>query len=86
MISKYHNHTPQSNPWHREKKPQNIYNTKTSVQQLKQNDHLSLPLKDGCKARMGIKLCITNQSKKDGKDQEMIQSSNAPDPGYHMGK
>ena len=27
-----------------------------------------------------------NQSKKDGKDQEMIQSSTTPDPGYHMGK
>ena len=28
----------------------------------------------------------TNQSKKDGKDQETIQSSTTPDPGYHMGK
>ena len=26
------------------------------------------------------------QSKKDGKDQETIQSSITPDPGYHMGK
>ena len=26
------------------------------------------------------------KSKKDGKDQEMIQSSTSPDPGYHMGK
>ena len=26
------------------------------------------------------------QSKKDGKDQETIQSSTTPDPGYHMGK
>ena len=26
------------------------------------------------------------QSKKDGKDKEMIQSSTTPDPGYHMGK
>ena len=25
-------------------------------------------------------------SKKDGKDQETIQSSTTPDPGYHMGK
>ena len=24
--------------------------------------------------------------KKDGKDQETIQSSTTPDPGYHMGK
>ena len=26
------------------------------------------------------------QSKKDGKDKEMIQSGTTPDPGYHMGK
>ena len=26
------------------------------------------------------------QSKKDGKDQETIQSSTTPDPGYHRGK
>ena len=26
------------------------------------------------------------QSKKDGKDQETIQSSTTPEPGYHMGK
>ena len=28
----------------------------------------------------------TDQSKKDGKDQESVQSSTTPDPGYHMGK
>ena len=27
-----------------------------------------------------------HQSKNDGKDQESIQSSTTPDPGYHMGK
>ena len=27
-----------------------------------------------------------NQSKKDGKDQELIQTSTTPKPGYHMGK
>ena len=26
------------------------------------------------------------ENKKDGKDQETIQSSTTPDPGYHMGK
>ena len=26
------------------------------------------------------------QSKKDAKDQETIESSSTPDPGYHMGK
>ena len=29
---------------------------------------------------------IRNESKKDGKDQEKIQSSTTPDPGYHKGK
>ena len=29
---------------------------------------------------------IMYKSKKDGKDQETIQSSTTPDPGYHMGK
>ena len=29
---------------------------------------------------------LYNQSKKGGKDQESIQSSTTPDPGYHMGK
>ena len=27
-----------------------------------------------------------SKSKKDSKDQESIQSSTTPDPGYHMGK
>ena len=27
-----------------------------------------------------------NESKKGGKDRELIQSSTTPDPGYHMGK
>ena len=32
-------------------------------------------------------VCVCTQSKKkDGKDQETIQSSTTPDPGYHMGK
>ena len=26
------------------------------------------------------------QSKKEGRDQELIQSSTTPEPGYHMGK
>ena len=31
-------------------------------------------------------LCATKESKKDGKDQESIQSSATYDQGYHMGK
>ena len=30
--------------------------------------------------------CKYYESKKDGKDQETIQSSTIPDQGYHMGK
>ena len=29
---------------------------------------------------------VRNRSKKDGKDQESLQSSTTPDQGYHMGK
>ena len=29
---------------------------------------------------------LRNQSEKGGKDQESVQSSTTPDPGYHMGK
>ena len=32
------------------------------------------------------KPCILRAGKVDGKDQETIQSSTTPDPGYHMGK
>ena len=33
IIRKYHNHTPQTNPWHREEEQQNIYSNNTSVRQ-----------------------------------------------------
>ena len=29
---------------------------------------------------------LRNQSEKGGKDQESVQSSTTPDPGYHIGK
>ena len=29
---------------------------------------------------------LSNQSEKGGKDQESVQSSTTPDPGYHIGK
>ena len=41
MISKYHNHKPQTNPRHREKEPHN--NHQISGRQNKQNNQLSLP-------------------------------------------
>ena len=33
MIRKYRNHTPQTNPWHREEESQNIYSNTTAVRQ-----------------------------------------------------
>ena len=33
-----------------------------------------------------VVLCVQNESKKWGKDQESIQSSTTPDPGYQMRK
>ena len=33
-----------------------------------------------------VVLCIQYESKKGGKDQESIQSSTTPDPGYQTGK
>ena len=44
MIRKYHNHKPQTTPWHREEEPHN--NHKTPGRQTKQSDELSLPHQD----------------------------------------
>ena len=33
----------------------------------------------------GLPITLTHKSKKYGEDQETIQSSTKPDPGYHMG-
>ena len=32
MIRKYHTHTLQTNPWHIEEEPQNIYSNNTSLE------------------------------------------------------
>ena len=42
MIRKYPNHTPQFNPWHREKELQNTDCHKTSGRQLEQSNSLSI--------------------------------------------
>ena len=60
MIRKYHTHTLQTNPGHREEEPQNIYSTKTSVRQQKQNNQHSLPLQDDCKTRNDTIVMHTN--------------------------
>ena len=47
MIRKYHNHTLQTKPQHREEEPQNTNSHKTSGRQLKKNNELSLPHQGG---------------------------------------
>ena len=41
MIRKYHDHKPQTTPWHREEEPLN--NHETPGRQIKQSNQLSLP-------------------------------------------
>ena len=51
MIGKYHNHTVQTNPWHRVEEPQRNNSHKTSGRQLKKSNQLSLPRQDDIKTR-----------------------------------
>ena len=53
MIRKYHNHKPQTTPWHREEEPLNHH--ETSGRQVKQSNQLTLPRQDDCNTRMDIK-------------------------------
>ena len=53
MIRKYHNHKPQTTPWHPEEEPLNHY--ETPGRQIKQSNQLSLPHQDDCNARMDTK-------------------------------
>ena len=48
----YHNHTLQTNPWHREEEPHSKHKTQKKT---KQSYQLSLPYLDDCKTRMDIK-------------------------------
>ena len=50
MIRKYHNHKPQTTPWHREEEPLNHH--ETPGRQIKQSNQLSLPHQDDCNTRM----------------------------------
>ena len=53
MIKKYHNHKPQTTPWHSEEEPHNRH--ETPGRQIKQSNQLSLPHQDDCNTRMDIK-------------------------------
>ena len=61
MISKYHNHTQQTNPRYLEEEPQNTNSHKTPGRQLKQSNQLSLPRQDDRKTRNDTGKCITKQ-------------------------
>ena len=43
MIRKYHNHKPQTTPWHSEEEPLNHHETPGG--KIKQSNQLSLPIK-----------------------------------------
>ena len=46
MIRKYHNHKPQTTPWHREEEPLNHH--ETPGRQIKQSDQLPIPQRNDC--------------------------------------
>ena len=62
----------------------------TSIKQTPKFEYGICPMKDNqMAAKMAAACCVAfvdTLSKKYGKDQETIQSSTTPDPGYHMGK
>ena len=53
MIRKYHNHKPQTTPWHRGEEQLNQH--ETPGRQIKQSNQPSLPHQDDCNTRMDIK-------------------------------
>ena len=53
MIRKYHNHKPQTTPWHREEEP--LHHHETPGRQIKQSNQLSLSHLDDCNTIMDIK-------------------------------
>ena len=60
MIRKYHNHKPQTNPWHREEEPLNHHETPGRQIKLKTGQKLLLVIIDGCLAtRQNGLICHT---------------------------
>ena len=57
MIRKYHNHKPQTTPWHREEERLNHHETPGG--QIKQSNQFSLPHQDDCNTRMDTKYSTT---------------------------
>ena len=96
MIRKYHNHKPQTTPWHRKEEPLNHH--ETPGRQIKQSNQLSLPHQDDCNTRMDIKKRSTKRRtithNHNGSNNKQKVNSNitttlertaalaTPDPGY----
>ena len=70
MIRKYHNHKPQTTPWHRKEEPFNHH--ETPGRQIKQSNQPSLPHQDDCNTRMHIKLCTTKHRGGGGRELKCI--------------
>ena len=58
MIRIYHNHKPQTIPWHHEEEP--LSRHETPGRQIKQRNQLSLPHQDDCNTRMDISNVLAN--------------------------
>ena len=76
VDQEYHNSTQQTNPWHREEKPQNINSNKTSERQLKQSKQLFLP------HPMIAKLERTQRNEYQKKDQHRTTTQTERVSGY----
>ena len=53
MIRKYHNHKPQTIPWHCEEEP--LSHHEPPGRQIKQSNQLSLSHQDDCNTKMDMK-------------------------------
>ena len=73
MIRKYHNHKPQTTPWHRAEEPPNHH--ETSGRHIEQSNQLSLPHQGDCNTIMDI-----------NKVQQNIEQLQTPTMGVKINK
>ena len=85
MIRKYHNHKPQTTPWHRDEEPLNHH--ETPGRQIKQSNQLSLPHQDECNTRTDTKqrttkhITITDSHNGSNNEQKVNNNrTTGPDP------
>ena len=88
MTTQCHNNRFQTNQWHYEKDTlehtHKHWHTNKTRKHLKKGTN-SLFLREMI-TNLKVNKTTSSQSKKGGKDQESIQSSTTPDPGYNIGK